>query len=485
MATPIPANRAVFSLDEAARATGGTLVARGEGDERVAGFTTDSRVVAAGGAFVALRGETHDGHAFADRAVAQGARLLVVERGKGPRASRAAVLEVDDTLAAWGALGRAHLRAWRSSREGRGLPARIVGITGSAGKTTTKELCAALLATQGETLRTEGNLNNRVGLPAVALCVEDRHAFAVLEMGMSLPGEIAKLVEIAEPDVAIIVNVGVAHAEGVGGGREAVAREKGSIIAGLDARGVAVLNADDEAVMAQRERTKGRVLTFGRAASAAYRLIEREARGLRGAKLVVRRPGEEITLELSLVGEPAAIDFVAALAAADAAAGTSIPADAVRTAALRAAPVAGRAAARTLADGTILLDDTYNANPSSVLAALATLAEIGAGRRLVVVLGEMKELGAIAEEEHARVGEALASHGVALAIGCGGLAKVALERAAKGGVEVVSKASAVEAAEAALARIAPGDAVLVKGSRSVGTEKVVQAIESTRSGGNG
>jgi UDP-N-acetylmuramoyl-tripeptide--D-alanyl-D-alanine ligase len=483
MATPIPTNRARLPIHAVVRATGGSSVGvASSSSEVIEGFTTDSRAVTPGCAFVALRG-TRDGHEFVGRAVEAGAKLVVVEPGRAPRDVGVAVIEtVHGTLHAWGTIASAHLAGWRATREGAGKIARVVAITGSAGKTTTKELTAALLGAVGVCHRTEGNLNNRIGVPAVALCVEDRHDFVVFELGMSEPGEIGALTAIVDPDVAVIVNAGVAHAQGVGGGRDAVGREKGAIVE-LARPGAAVLNADDDVVMAQAPRAGKRsaqgastVVTFGRSPWADVRLVERAPRGVDGSRLRVARAGHEISVELPLAGEAAAIDFVAALAAAEAAAGRPLTQDEIARAMSGLTPVPGRATLRTLADGTLLVDDSYNANPASVLAALATLAEVGAGRRLVVALGEMKELGTLAEAEHRRAGEAIAASGVALAIGCGGLADLALEVAARAGVTVRAERDAEGAARAAVDLVRPGDAVLVKGSRSVATERVAEAV---------
>jgi UDP-N-acetylmuramoyl-tripeptide--D-alanyl-D-alanine ligase len=213
MATPIPANNAPWTAWSAAAATGGT-VARVRGDGACAiGITTDSRAVSPGTAFLALRGESHDGHDYLRDAGARGAALLLVARGHGkPVPEEPDVVEVDDTLEAWGALASAHLRAWRRVR--RNAPPSVVAITGSAGKTTTKELAAALLGAMAPCHKAPGNLNNRVGVPAVVFGLEPEHRFAVLEMGMSVRGEIAALAAIAPPDVAVVLNVGVATPKG-------------------------------------------------------------------------------------------------------------------------------------------------------------------------------------------------------------------------------------------------------------------------------
>ena len=469
MATPIGANGAAVDARAVAEATGGRVVRSTEG--RVAhGVTTDSRAVVPGGAFVALRGEKHDAHAFVGAAIDAGAALVVVERGRATDDARADAVEVDDTLVAWGAIARAHLRAWRSAN----AAARVVAITGSAGKTTTKELCAALLRTVGECHATAGNLNNRVGVPAVVLELEARHRFAVIEVGMSLPGEIAALAGIVEPDVAVITNVGLAHAGGVGGAIDDVAREKGALFEGVRPGGVCVANADDPAVVAQLARAPGsaRVTSFGREGAAQYRLLDREPLGPEGSRVRIDRHGRDVvSVVLPIPGEAAAVDFAAALAAADVATDDAIdPARALGS----LAPIPGRMRVRR-SGGLTVLDDAYNANPGSMRAALSTLAECGDGRR-VAVLGEMKELGPTAEREHAALADAVVAAGVALLVSCGGLADVLARAVQSRGVEVVLAESAEQASRDVVARVRPGDVILVKASRSVGAERVVDAL---------
>jgi UDP-N-acetylmuramoyl-tripeptide--D-alanyl-D-alanine ligase len=483
MATPIPANRAPLTAWAAAAATGGVVVrVEGEG-RRAVGITADSRAVTPGCAFVALRGETHDGHAFVSGAIEAGAALVVVERGRAPEGTQADVVEVDDTLAAWGELARAHLRAWRRGRGERDA-ARVVAVTGSAGKTTTKELCASILRVVAPCHATAGNLNNLVGVPAVVFGLEPQHRFAVLEVGMSVRGEIARLADLVEPDVAIVTNVGVAHAEGVGGSRGDVAREKGALYAALRRRAVAVANADDEAVLGQLTRTRAdRVLTFGRAEGATYRLVDRVPAGATGSRVTLACPGRpRLELDFALLGEAAAIDLAAALAAAEAASGAAVPAAMLQGVLSRHAAIAGRTAVRRLKDDTLLIDDTYNANPHSMRAALAAAAELGRahGARVVAVLGEMKELGPSAPAEHAALGDAVADAGVALAVGCGGLVDLALDRAAARGVAIEKAQDTAQAALRAVAVVAPGDVVLVKGSRGVRAERVVEALVAAR-----
>lgn len=479
MATPIPDNRARFTAGEMARFTGGTL--RGAAVVVADGLSTDTRVVLArpGVAFVALVGERLDGHDFL-ASVDGHASVVVCARGRGGAVRQSAVVEVDDTLVAWAALAEAHLAAWRTPLGSDPSSRRIVCVTGSAGKTTTKELTAALLACAGSVQRTRGNLNNRVGMPATAFTVEGDHAFAVLELGMSVPGEIRAMASAARPDVAIITNVGVAHSEGVGG-REGVAREKGDLVAHLRPTGVAVLNADCDKLAALRARSSGaRVVTFGRAPEANYRLVERAVEPREGAVLALARavpglPQETLRVRFPLLGEHAALDLLAALAAAEAALGAPLSPSEIEAAVPRA-ELHGRGSLKVLGNGAWVIDDSYNANPGSMAAALDVLREQGEGRRRVAVLGEMRELGPLAEAEHDALAARVLDAKVDLFISCGGLISrtAALVRAA--GVPTFDFIGAEEAATFVTSVVVSSDTVLVKGSRSIATERVVDAL---------
>lgn len=479
MATPIPTNQARFAADAVAAATRGAVTRRGAVAEAL-GVVTDSRAVTAGNVFVAIKGEAHDGHAFVAAAVRARASVIVVERGRSASfvadlaAGDASFIEVDDTLVALGDLARVHLGAWRAAGEAR----KVVAITGSAGKTTTKELTAVLLGAVAPTHFTAGNLNNRVGVPMVVLALELAHRFAVLEMGMSLPGELDAITSFARPDVSVVTNVGIAHAEGVGG-PDGVMHEKAALYRALDTHGVAIVNADDERATRAAHGTRAQsVVTFGTSPGATYRLASREPRGESGSVVVIATPGRDLTVHLPLPGEVAAIDLAAALAAQEAASGVLLPDETIDRA-LATVRLAGRATVKHLGEDIVVLDDTYNANPASMRSALATLGEIARERRLVAVLGEMKELGAHAEAEHVALGDAIAAAGVSLAIGCGGLISRSLERAAELGVTCFMARSTDEAAREATARVRRSDAVLVKGSRSVGAERVVAALTAT------
>ena len=475
MATPIPTNRARFTIDEILRATRGKLVRRAALPREPVGVVTDSRAVAAGNVFVAIKGESQDGHAFVSAAAKREPAVIVVERDRAAGCDDACwVVEVDDTLIALGDLARLHLEAWRVF----GAQKKVLAITGSAGKTTTKELAAALFGAVGPTHHTAGNLNNRVGVPFVVLGLLHEHRFAVLEMGMSLPGELDAITSFARPDVSIVTNVGVAHSEGVGG-PDGVMHEKGAVYRALEESGIAIVNADDERVVRAAASTAAKtVLTFGLSPKATYRIVSREPHGESGSTLTLATPKRPLTLQFPLPGEAAAIDFAAALAALEAATGVLLSVEALERA-LAGVRLSGRATLTHLGQEIVVLDDTYNANPASMRVALATLSEIAGPRRKVAVLGEMKELGVHSEPEHLALGDVLAASGVTLAIGCGGLISRSLERAAELGITCVMAASTADAAREAAARVLPNDAVLVKGSRSVGAERVVAALIET------
>jgi UDP-N-acetylmuramoyl-tripeptide--D-alanyl-D-alanine ligase len=484
MATPIAPNAATVTTRAAAEATGGRIVRAdghvGDGADgvRARGITSDSRAVAPGSAFVALAGEKFDGHDFVAMATNRGAALLVVARGRvpGPEITGTAdVVEVDDTLVAWGRLARAHVRDWRAHR----ADAALTAITGSAGKTTTKELCAALFRSRGSCHASAGNLNNRVGVPAVAFGLTPEHRYAVFEAGMSLRGEIAALAEILAPDVAVITNIGVAHAEGVGGTRADVAHEKGALLAALSESGVAIVRREDDAAMAELGRTRAkRIVTFGTTKGAGYRLVDRAADRLDGSVVWIERAGERLQVHLPIPGEAAALDLLAALAATEAVTG-AMDAEAITHALRTHLPaIAGRMHVRHAANGTIVLDDSYNANPESVRAALRTLGEVSGarGRRAVVVLGEMRELGPLADDEHAALGSSIAASHATLAVAIGDVAELAIAAAEGIGVTGVRAADAEQAGRVAATLVEPGDVVLVKASRSVGAERVVLAL---------
>jgi UDP-N-acetylmuramoyl-tripeptide--D-alanyl-D-alanine ligase len=449
-----------LTLEDVLAATAGRLV--GGRPAPASGVSIDSRTLRPGELFVAIRGPRFDGHAFLGEAALKGASAALVDREVVPPAGLALV-RVADTTAALAALAR-HAR--------RQAALRVLAVTGSMGKTTTKEIAAALLATAGPVLKTEGNLNNRYGLPLTLLRLrpDDRHA--VLELGMSAPGELAALTRIAEPDVAVITNVAPVHLEFFPS-LDAIADAKAEILEGLRPGGAAVLNRDDERLRRVGEGRAGRVVWFGR-----DRRCDVSAENWRGTAAGMRFDlvigGRKTDVALPLAGLHFLEDFLAAAAAAHAL-GMAPEAMAASAAGMR--PAARRGELLRLGRGVTLIDDSYNASPRAVEAAVAALA-LAPGRRRVAFLGDMLELGPDAPGLHRQAGEAIAG-GLDVIVAAGALAAAFLEgarRAARPPRALHHFPDAGAAAAAALGLVEGGDAVLVKGSRGARMEAVVEAL---------
>ncbi len=425
--------------------------------------STDSREAMVGGLFVALHGERFDGHAFLNQARASGAAAALVDtRTTLPDASAALPrIEVEDTLRALGAIARGHRRRFSPT---------LVGVTGSVGKTTTKELIAATLSSLGPVLKTEGNLNNEVGVPLTVLRLGASHRAAVVEMGMNHLGEIARLAAIAEPQLGLVTNVRGVHLETLGT-LETVAEAKGELYRGLPPDGIAIADADDLRALAQAKASGRRVFTFGRAA-ADVQLLAVTRQDLRGVGFRVRADGLEREAQVALIGEHNALNGCAALATALAA---GVKLDAAVSSLAAARPAQHRLAVVDLPNGGVLLDDCYNANPSSMLAALATLREVGAGRRLGAVLGDMLELGPEELELHRQLGNQ--AKGLDWLYAFGTRARLIAIGAREAGVpEVGHGTEPAEAAAWIRSHVRAGDMVLLKGSRGMKMERFAEAL---------
>jgi UDP-N-acetylmuramoyl-tripeptide--D-alanyl-D-alanine ligase len=486
MATPLPPNDARFELSEVLAATGGALSGRvNDAALCVCGIATDTRALLPGQAFVALRGERFDGHDWLPQAAEAGAALAIVERDV-PAHAGMTLLRVRSTLGALGALGARHLARWRARDPRR----RVVAVTGSAGKTTTRRATARLLEAlaPGEVHQSRGNLNNLVGVPMTLLALSERHRLAVLELGTSRQGEIPTLARMVRPNVALLTLVANAHAEGLGD-LDAIAAEKAALFAELaegDAPSVAVGNVDDARVRAALDRSRSaRRVGYGFGPAAAYRIVARRPLSAMRAEVAIERPegGGLVTLELGLIGEAGALAAAAALAVAEALGGPMPEAVAARALATEGEDPGelgpgGRLRSRELASGLVLIDDSYNSNPASCRASVAAAAEVARllGRRLVLVLGEMRELGAESEAAHREMADVALGHGAAWLLGIGAQAERAVERARAHGLEARFAESSERAAALAVAEVRPSDVVLVKGSRGVATEVVVGAL---------
>jgi murE/murF fusion protein len=450
--------RELHELSRLARDAAGELA--GGGNAAVDRYAIDSRAVLPGALYCAIRGDTHDGHAFCAAAVAAGARSLVVDHRVDVAVPQ---IIVADTRIALGKLAHAHRRAWAKT---------IVAITGSAGKTTTKELTRAALAMAGTTLAAEGSLNNETGVPLTLLALRRFHAFGVIEMGMRGLGQIEYLTRLAEPDVAVVVNAGTAHIELLGS-TDAIAQAKAEIWLGLRPGGTVVLPAGDARLEAwgRQHRPDARRITFGDDRTADVRLVDYQPLDA-GGQVTIEAFGVRHPLALQLVGRHAAIDACAALAAAHAA-GASI--DHALAGLARARPASMRGEVIELAGRKVIVD-CYNANPASMAAALHALAERAHSGAGVAVLGDMLELGPHAADEHRKTG-AIAKMLALEVIALGEHARTIVDAA--GGRSEVADTPAAAAARA-LARTKPGDWILLKASRGMRLERVLDAMKESR-----
>jgi UDP-N-acetylmuramoyl-tripeptide--D-alanyl-D-alanine ligase len=454
-----------LTLAEAASALGGELLlpadAVATADTVVQGtVVTDSRRVEAGSIFFALRGEVTDGHLFAGTAVEQGAALLVVERALELPVPQIVVGDGVGALAALARLVVARVRA----RGG----LTVIGITGSNGKTTTKNILRAVLSAAGPTIAPEGSFNNHVGAPLSMLGIGWDTRYLVVEMGASAPGEIARLVDIATPDIAVVLKVGLAHA-GVFGGIDATQRAKAEIVTRLPPTAVAVLNADDDRVVPMAEQTDARIVWFGLGRTADPRAVDVDARGT-GTDFVLHSAGDVLPVHLRILGEHHVMNALAALAVVRELGldvGTAVHEIGLLTRAER-----WRMEVLDPGTGVTVINDAYNASPDSTAAALKTLAQIGReGHRTVAVLGEMAELGDYALEEHDRIGRLVVRLGIGQLIVVGEGARhvhnaANLEGSWDGESVLVDDADA--ASEFLDGYLRSGDVVLVKSSKSAG-----------------
>ncbi|MDQ7988781.1 MAG: UDP-N-acetylmuramoyl-tripeptide--D-alanyl-D-alanine ligase [Candidatus Dactylopiibacterium sp.] len=423
--------------------------------------STDSREDLRGKLFIALRGERFDAHDFLADAFARGAVAALIDT-RAPRTLPAGlpVVRVADTRLALGALA-AH---WRARFD---IP--LIGVTGSNGKTTVKEMCAAILREwlgADAVLATQGNLNNDIGVPLMLLRLRAHHRAAVIEMGMNHPGEIAYLAGLARPGTAIVTNAQRAHLEGMGG-LQAVAAEKGALFAALPEQGFAIINADDAHAGFWRAHLPGcRSLSFGLAAGAD--VAGRPTRSALGSQVRVRTPSGEALLDLPVPGEHNARNALGAIAACLA---VGAPLDVAVRALAHFAGAKGRLQRRETAVGATLLDDSYNANPDSVRAAIDVLAATP-GRKLLV-LGDMGEIGDMSAQFHDEIGGYARSAGIDRLFALGEHSKLAARNFGEGGEHFESVQALADAVRPLLA---PGAMVLVKGSRFMRMERVVEAL---------
>jgi UDP-N-acetylmuramoyl-tripeptide--D-alanyl-D-alanine ligase len=443
---------------------------RGRPDQPFDSTVIDSREAVPGALFVAIVGPNHDAHRFAAEVLAKGVAGVVIQSDRiedtlGP--GDGFIVHVDDTTLALADLARGHRQSFTGP---------LVGITGSNGKTTTKELCAGILEGVGSTLATRGNLNNNFGVPLTLLrrCDEDR--YAVIEMGMNHRGEIATLAAIAQPTIGILTNVGSAHIEFLGS-REAIAEEKGDLLAALPADGTAIVGRDEEMAFAQAKRTQARVLSFGRTPEADLCASEIRLVDGRAFAFVLESPFGRGEIRVSGLSETI-VDNALSAAGAAFAAGADLEDVATGLAHHRGVP--GRMQPHALPNDVLVIDDSYNANPQSMRDALETLARLETRGRRLAVLGQMGELGERAEEAHRDAGALVASLGLDELFLIGPMTLHVAEGATatgfdEGRIHVADDHESL--ARSLRSRLSKGDRILVKGSRAARLERVIEALE--------
>ncbi len=433
------------------------------------GISTDSRLVKEGNLFIALKGEKYNGHDFIKQAMQRGAAGIIVSDpkvGENLTDKGVAVIKVSDTLIALGDL--AH--EWRKR-----FPVTVIGLTGSSGKTTTKEMIAAIVGRKKNVLKTEGNLNNLIGLPQTIFHLTGQHDLAVLEMGTNTRGEIKRLTQIAAPDIGLITNIGQAHLAGFGS-VDVVREEKGDLFLNMSPSGTVIVNIDDEAVAFCAERWTGRKVTFSMGPNADVTVKDIKINGIKGMSfnLVIGENTQKV--EMKIVGLHHVNNAMAAAAAAFAV-GVDIKTIAEGLAEFR--PFSGRMEMIKLRNGSFLLDDSYNANPASVREALMTLKDLKVHHNGYVFLGDMLELGTQSEEMHRKIGMLIATIGIKALFLQGDFSRVTAAGAMEGGLlpeKIFFLSDEDNGINYLKENLKKGDWILVKGSRGMKMEEIVNQI---------
>jgi UDP-N-acetylmuramoyl-tripeptide--D-alanyl-D-alanine ligase len=440
----------------------GARLEQGDGNASVERISTDSRTLKKGELFVALHGQNFDGHKFVeDVAKSGGAGSIVDLNWREKVLAQFAIIRAADTLLAYQNLAANYRKS---------LPINVLAITGSNGKTSTKDFAASVLGRRFRVTKTQGNFNNHVGLPRTILEATSQHEVGVWEIGMNHPGEVAPLAKIAAPDAAIITNIGVAHLEFMGT-REAIAKEKSALAEAVGANGTVILNADDSFSKQIASLTRAYVI-FAGTKEGTIRAIEIQ-QSADGSDFTIIEGAHRCRAQLPVPGLHMVQNALLAVAAGRAF-GLSLEEAA---AGLASAPLAKARLQVKEINGVQFLDDSYNANPDSMKAALQTLVELDADGKRIAVLGEMRELGKETQRGHEEVGETAAAFKIDQLIGIGKMGEVIAQAAEKAGLEnSATVGSTSEAAELLLSVAAPGDLVLIKGSRLARTEGVIEAF---------
>ena len=454
----------MLNLQEILAATGGSC----ENAQSVefCGVNTDSRSIKAGELFVALSGENFDGHNYCAKALELGAAGVVISHDVAGLPQNAVAVKVDDTLKAYQLIAK----AWRDKQKN----LKVVAVTGSNGKTSTKDLIAACLAVNYNVVKTEANFNNEIGLPKTLLNIKPDTEIAVVEMGMRGLGQIRALCELASPDVAVVTNVGETHMELLGS-MENIARAKGEIVEGLTAQQFAVLNNDDAFVRAMADKTAAQAVTYGCGDGADVR-AENVVLNADGSEFdcVCARTGEREHIVLPLLGEH---NVYNALAAIGVAVTFNVPLAQVKTA-LKDVKLTGKRQEFVQIGAVTVINDAYNASPASMASALKTLHAVKSakGGRAVAVLADMLELGALSQSAHAEVGEMAASEGVDVLITYGEEAVNIGKAAQNGGVKTFICRDRAEAAKILSGVVRNNDIILLKGSHSMQVDGLIDLV---------
>ncbi len=461
----------ILTVDEIIEATGGKIIKKSS-SKTFRGLSTDSRHISAGTLFLPIIGERFDGHDFITAAVKDGALGSLVQNGLEGKikalSGNITLISVNDTLKALGDI--AHF--WRKKFE---LP--VIAVTGSSGKTTTKEMIAEVIGLKKKVLKSRGNFNNLVGLPLTLLEINATHKAAIVEMGTNRSGEIGRLTQIAIPNVGVITNIGPAHLEGLES-MDAVRKEKWDLFNNMGTKGTAIINNDDDSLRELAGRWKGETLTFGIKKDADVHAENISKHEKTGTEFTLTIDGISRKLIMSTTGKH---NIYNALAAAASCRAVGIEYDLIHEGLVSFKPISRRMEILNLKNGAFLIDDTYNANPASVSAALKTLKDLKEKQRSTVILGDMLELGLWAEEMHENIGNLMADTGVDKVFLRGTFSRAVAEGAIRKGFKknrIYFPETTEEIVTHLRQHLKQGDWVLVKGSRKMKMEKIVQELTS-------
>ena len=460
-----------ININEVVSAAKGRLV-RGDKDISVSAVSIDTRTIKEGELFVAIKGDRFDGHDFVLQAFEMGACGAVIDRSQSDKIEKRikddtkALIAVDDTITALQEMAAFHRQKYYI---------RVVGVTGTNGKTTTKEMIAKILGQRLWVLKNEGNLNNHIGVPLTLLRLNKRHQAAVIEMGMSGLGEIRRLCEIAAPNIGVVTNIGAAHLEGLGS-IENVIKAKGEIIESLSESDTAVINADDKNSVSLKNKAKGKVITFGIDNDADIRAVDIRHQSPAGTAFAIIKGKDKIDISLSLSGRH---NIYNALAAAAASLMLNFDLEDVKAGLEGFEPFKMRSEIMALNSGVRIINDSYNANPASMEAAIRLLSDFKNNGRTFAVLGGMFELGDYAREAHLNIGRAAVDSGVDYLIVVGELARFIVSGASSAGMKQDNIFVCMDHQEAVdiLNRLTDsGDTILIKGSRKMAMERIAEGL---------